>query len=69
MIRFLLAALLLSGLALPAQGQQDRQQEPGRIGEDLRKLEGKMKELIDQLRSKGQEHYATKLEQGLKKII
>src|SRR5438034_1346952 len=68
-----LTAILLAALALPVFGQpqdksQDQAQEEARIAEQLRKLETKMTELIDTLRKKGQEHYAAKLEQGLKKL-
>src|SRR5262245_48224340 len=39
-----------------------------RVEADIQKLEAKMAELIDQLRKKDQEHYAKKLEEGLKKL-
>ena len=68
-----LSAILLAALALPVFAQpqdkaQDKSQEEQRIAENLRKLETKMKELVDQLRAKGQEQYAAKLELGLKKL-
>ncbi|HXX94790.1 MAG TPA: hypothetical protein VEN81_14250, partial [Planctomycetota bacterium] len=64
-----LMALLLVALAGPGVSwAQDKTQDQQRIAENLRKLEIKMRELVEQLRAKGQETYAAKLEQGLKKL-
>ena len=70
---FLAAALAISiGSLLLAQDQggdkkpiKDNQLK---VESDIQKLEAKMAELIDQLRKKDQEHYAKKLEEGLKKL-
>src|SRR6185295_80691 len=39
-----------------------------KVEADIQKLEAKMAQLIDELRKKDQEHYAKKLEEGLKKL-
>src|SRR3954463_4881137 len=70
-------ALVLASLVLAPRGaaaaQQDGDRKPIkdsqlRVEAEIQKLEGKMAELIDQPRKKDQEHYAKKLEEGLKKL-
>ena len=65
-------ALCLCAAAAPAQDPKEKRQdalsEQARIEQELQKLEAKMAELIDVLRKKDQEHYAQKLEEGLKKL-
>src|SRR5581483_11240484 len=70
---FLSAALaaVLAPLAFAQEQGEDRKpikDSQLRVEADIQKLEAKMAELIDQLRKKDQEHYAKKLEEGLKKL-
>ncbi|HVR87025.1 MAG TPA: hypothetical protein VMU54_22060, partial [Planctomycetota bacterium] len=70
---FLSAALAVAiGSLLFGQDQGDERKpikdSQLRVEADIQKLEAKMAELIDQLRKKDQEHYAKKLEDGLKKL-
>src|SRR6185436_16180303 len=65
-------AVMFSGL-LFAQQDQGGERKPIkdsqlRVEAEIQKLEAKMAELVDQLRKKDQEHYAKKLEDGLKKL-
>jgi len=70
---FLSAALaaVLAPLAFAQEQGEDKKpikDSQLRVEADIQKLEAKMAELIDQLRKKDQEHYAKKLEEGLKKL-
>ena len=77
-MRSFVAALvgLLAVLPLGAQDEKDKDKarkqdvvtDQARIEQELQNLEKKMSELIEILRKKDQEHYAKKLEDGLKKL-